>query len=237
MFWYPKFPTKQNLWRSGEQDYPVKCQDFFPEVLKLPIMKMMIDLKDYGGDNKISEVHKSDFLRLHLLSTMGGLWSDMDIFYLKPMETLYFNVEDNKNIETFYCDHNYGHSIGFLMASQNNKFFKKLIEISKEEYNPTFYQAMGAMIFKNHFSTSESINAITPAFNMDMDVVYPHDATYFKEILTQLQTRFTDKTIGIHWYGGHEVWKHFFYYTNGGLVNLPNNIIGNLLKNEREFTN
>jgi hypothetical protein len=237
IFTYPKHPTTNITWRDEEQKYTTACKDFLQELTKLPITMMEIDFNDYGLDNRMSEVHKSDFIRLRQLSNIGGVWSDMDIFYMKPMNELYFNIPENKNIETFYCDHNYGHSVGFLMGCQGNKWFGKLMEIAKKEYSPDRYQSIGAIIYKKYFSTPESINDITPAMNMSMDVVYPHDATYFPEILNQSQTRFTDKTIGMHWYAGSPLWKDFLVRTNGGLDNLPNNIIGNLLKDERKFTN
>ena len=42
-------------------------------------------MEDFNLSNEISEVKKSDFLRWHILSTEEGLWSDMDILYLKSM--------------------------------------------------------------------------------------------------------------------------------------------------------
>lgn len=233
VFMYPKYVSTRLSWWNPEQKYVAPCRDFMPELLDLPITKKEIDFEEYGFSNGMSEVHKSDFIRLLQLSTLGGLWSDMDIFYIKPMSSLSFNKPENKHIETFYCDHNYGHSVGFLMGCENNKFFGKLMEIAKREHNPMEYQSMGAIIYKKFFSTSESINEITPAMNISMDVVYPHDATYFAEILTTNTPRFTDETIGLHWYGGSALWKEFFQNTNGGMYNLPDNIIGNLLKNEK----
>ena len=52
---------------------------------------IQVDFQIYNFNNDMPEVHKSDFLRLELLSTIGGLWSDMDIIYFKPMNSLYFN--------------------------------------------------------------------------------------------------------------------------------------------------
>lgn len=231
-FMYPKYPSKSITWWNPEQKYNISCKDFLFEAMKLSIIKTPINFNDYGFSNDISEVHKSDFIRLFQLSTNGGVWSDMDIIYFKPMNSLYFNVPENKDIETFYCDHNYGHSVGFLMSSKENKFFKKLMDLAKSEYSPHHYQTMGAMTYKKYFSIPESINKITPAMNISMDVVYAHDATYFPEILSNGKPKFTDESIGLHWYAGSSIWKNFLNQTNGGLENLPDCIIGNLLKNE-----
>jgi hypothetical protein len=233
VFMYPKYPTNNVSWHNPDQRYKTQCTDFMSEVMKLPITKMEIDFTKYGFSNDMSEVHKSDFIRLVQLSTIGGVWSDMDIIYFKPMTSLYFNKIENKHIETFYCDHNYGHSVGFLMASEGNKFFGKLMNIAQQEHTPLEYQSMGAIIYKKHFSTSESINELTPAMNISMNVIYAHDATYFPEILTNATPKFTDESIGLHWYAGSNRWKSFLEETDGGLKNIPNNIIGNLINNAK----
>lgn len=130
---YPKYPFTNITWQNPEQKYNIDCKDFFSEAMELPITRIPIDFKLYGFTNQISEVHKSDYIRLIQLSSHGGVWSDMDIIYFKSMNDLYFNTPEHKNIETFYCDHNYGHSVGFLMSSSRNKFFKKLVDLVKKE--------------------------------------------------------------------------------------------------------
>lgn len=232
-FYYPKFPTYNISWRDPEQKFEVLGKNFINELMNLPITKIPVDFREFGLSNDMSEVHKSDYIRLEILSTVGGLWSDMDIFYIKPMNAFYLNSPEYKDIETFYCDHHYGHSVGFLMGCEGNKFFGKLRDLSKRKYYKDSYQSIGAHLYKLYFSTPESINEFTPAYNMSMDVVYSHDATYFPEILSQNQTKFTEKSIGLHWYAGSPLWKGFIEKTNGGLTNLPDNVIGNLLRNEQ----
>lgn len=230
--YYPKYPHNVFTWYSGEQSNGLICDDFFSKALELPITKTEIDFNDFELSNTMSEVHKSDFLRLHLLSTIGGLWSDMDIFYFKPMNSLYFNTIENNDIETFYCNHIYGHSVGFLMGCERNKFFGKLMAYAVREFNPAGYQSMGSLTYNKYFSTFESINAITPAFNISMDVVYAHNAGDIPTIINSSNQKFTNESIGLHWYAGSPLWKDFINKTNGGLDNLPNTVIGNLLKNK-----
>ena len=230
MLWYPKYPTTNVTWATGEQNSNFECKDFFPEVMELPIEKNAVDFTDYGFNNEMAEVHKSDFIRLQQLSTIGGVWSDMDILYFKPMSDLYFNTDENSNIETVYCDNLYGHCIGFLMGSEGNKFFKELREISKKTFNPHAYQIIGAITYNAFFNTPESINRFGPALNMSMDVVYSHNCGDIPTIINGTEDKFTNQSIGLHWYAGDPAWAKFITKTNGGLENLPNTIIGNLLK-------
>lgn len=232
MFWYPKFPTKNITWNTGEQKGGFECKDFLPEVMELPIVKTPVDFTKYGFSNEISEVHKSDFIRLQLLSTIGGVWSDMDIIYFKPMTDLYFNTEVNRDVKTVYCDRVYGHSIGFLMGSEENKFYGNLRMMAQRAYRPQHYQIMGAMTFNKFFNTPESIDRFGRSINMSMDVVYSHDCGVVPDLINGNEPKFTDESIGLHWYGGAPLWSDFISKTNGGLENLSNSIIGNLLKRE-----
>ena len=230
-FLYPKYFSKNKSWLSYEnKDETSSYKNFTQEVFDLPITKTDIDFRDFGIDNSISEVHKSDFIRLHQLSTFGGVWSDMDIIYVRPMNDFYLNTPENKDIETFICNNDYGHSIGFMMASEGNKFFKTLGEYAIKEYEPTYYQTIGARLYNKYFYTMDSINAITPAINFSLDVVYPHIAGNEEKILYGTVSNFTDRTLGVHWYAGHSQWKNFILQTNGGLENLPNTLIGKLIK-------
>ena len=63
-------------------------------LLAMEIEKIEVDLNELGVDNRMPESFKADFLRWRLLATAGGLWSDFDIIYFKPMESLYLNLEN-----------------------------------------------------------------------------------------------------------------------------------------------
>lgn len=233
IFLYPKQYTKTTSWLTYENKNTLsEYTDFMPDLKKLPVEFQEIDMNTYHISNNISEVHKSDFIRLIQLSQMGGLWSDMDIFYIKPMNDFYLNNKFYNGVQTYVCIREYGHSIGFMMASEGNKFFKKLHELSMAQYDPRWYQTLGARLYNRYFETIEKVNSLTPAINIQMDVVYPHVAGLEHELIDGTLPKFTERTIGVHWYAGHPQWEKFLEKTNGGLINLPDCIIGNLLKSE-----
>jgi hypothetical protein len=155
----------------------------------------------------------------------------MDILFFKPLSDLKVNSERNKDKQIFICRSSFGHSTGFLMAAPESKFFQKLARRLNYEWVASKYQCIGPNMFDKYFPTIESIDIISPAVNLEMDVVYAHDSTRVLELLNGTKTRFTSGSIGCHWYGGHRAWEAFMKDTNGGLVNLKNNIIGNLLRN------
>jgi len=232
MLWQPSLHAPVVTWHTHELDYGGIYNDYMPELMALPIESKIINFEDYGFGNTMSEVHKSDFIRLHILSTIGGVWSDMDIIFFKPIDKLRVNIPENEFADTFVSICEYGHSIGFFMATKYNMFFKALAGLAKKEFNATTYQGMGSLMFNKYFPTIESINKVNIAVNIGMEAVYPHDSNNAKEIYDGTKPNFTEGTIGLHWYAGSNMAGDFLNKTNGGMTNLSDNIIGNLLKNE-----
>jgi mannosyltransferase OCH1-like enzyme len=229
MLWMPKFPYAVVTWTTKELNYKKEWIDFLPELLNLPIEKRFVNMEDFGISNEISEVHKSDFLRLFLLHHYGGVWSDMDILYFQPMTKLEVNTPENKDAETFVCISHYGHSSGFYMANKGSEFFRKMTEYSKIERDPEKYQSNGPIACNKYFPTIESINEVSKAVNIKMDAVYAHDGQHIPDLYNGTKSRFTRYSIGCHWYAGHPLSGEFLNNTNGGLKNLPNCIISNLI--------
>ena len=234
MFWYPKSSASSVItWSSRELDYSLSCDDYINELKKLPIEINEIDFEDYGFDNNISEVHKSDFLRLQLIADYGGVWSDADIFYFNPITNLSVNTIENKDKETFVCTCYYGHSVGFFMGTAKNAFFTNMAANSinaYKEYLSHIYQYLASDLWNKHYPTLESIEQISPVVNIPMDAVYSNDADDVPSIYDGSPPKFTPNSIGIHWYAGHQLSGKFLEETNGGLNNLPNSVMGNLLK-------
>jgi hypothetical protein len=225
---YPKIPSvRNNTWGTRELGYDLNCTDYFEKLNSLPIEKNPIDFKEFGFSNDMAEVHKSDFIRLHLLSTIGGVWSDMDILYFKSITSLLVNKPVNKDKDTFISICWYGHSIAFLMASENNTIFNELKNHTHAEYRSDIYQCIGSTMYNKYF---KEISSIPFSADIGMSSVYPHDAHHIEEIYDGTLPKFTDDTIGMHWYAGHRLSGGFLNATNGGLHHLPNNILGNLLK-------
>ncbi len=230
ILWTPQYPNLGKVWKTREHGYHLQCSDKWEDLLKLPITVNKVDFTKYGLSNDLAEVHKSDFLRTHLLSTMGGVWSDMDILYFNPIINLRVNNKDNRNIDTFVCISYYGHSTGFMMASPNNNFFKTMFALSLKEYNPDQYQCIGPVLYNKYGKSIDSINKMSSAINIDMESVYWYDGHNIPELMSLGDPILLPNAVGIHWYAGYNKWGRFLNETDGGRINLPPTIIGNLLK-------
>lgn len=198
--YYPETISRDETWITKEQkNEKYEGNDFFGELADIQKVSLIkYDISALGFPNSMPEVHKSDILRLKLLSD-GGFWSDFDIFYFKPMESSILNTEKFINSEVLLCTHNASHSIGFLGGSENNDAFKYLLSKTSIRYRKNKYQCVGSSLFKEFSHNVPSIVG-----NIPKSLVYPIDWNETNKLLTK-EELLIDESIGIHWFGGSTI--------------------------------
>ena len=72
-------------WVSTEHSNVYDGKDFIDEAIKCSDNVVYFNMEDIGLSNDLPEVYKSDIIRNYLLVTYGGIWSDFDIVYFKPI--------------------------------------------------------------------------------------------------------------------------------------------------------
>ncbi len=228
--WTPRKVAADMSWMSSEHKYHLKCTNYLQQLLDLPIKIKVVDFDAIGFDDKASEVHKADFIRIKVMHEIGGAWTDMDVIYFNSMEDMSINSPDNASKETFVCLSHYGHSSGFMMSTSQSRFFKQMASVISKEFNPDVYPCIGPLMFDKYHPT---LKTILNSANIPMDTVYAYDARHIPELVGINVHRFTPESIGCHWYAGHKVWGPFLNKTDGGLRNLPPSIISTLLRGEK----
>jgi hypothetical protein len=197
--------TTKPTWTTLEQKNITEIQknttDYMSLVEKINGLEIVRhNFSKYGFSDAAHEVHKSDLLRWVLLSTEGGIWSDSDILYHQPMCVMTDNKPENSKYNTGICRYDpSSHAIGFLMANQNNTFFKRALEIAKSTFQPGKYQIIGSIIFNKHIKSIDGnvmyINPNTVYSITDEGIIkFLSDKTYIQNYR---------EAIGFHWYGGH----------------------------------
>jgi hypothetical protein len=229
ILWTSKYKSKLRTWNTGELNYAEKWDDWSDRFSELCNEVYEVDFAQLGVRNDISEVHKSDLLRYWVLNKYGGVYSDTDIVYFNPIVNLSVNRKENQVVETFVCICNYGHSIGFLMASLGSGFFGRMFNEACE-VDMVRYQSIGPDLCNMLFPNIESINDFYEAVNIGMDAVYYHNGQHIDELYKGNDMNFPYGSIGVHWYAGSPLSGYFLNSTNGGLKNLPDNIVGKLCK-------
>jgi hypothetical protein len=234
ILWYPMYSFTGKSWGIEHNYLPLNtklCKDYLPELMESSVTKMPVDFKELGFRDNTPEVHKADYMRIYTLFLYGGIWTDLDILFFKPLTELKVNIPENKDKATYVCiSPSYGHSTGFNMALEDSRFFGELKDRLNKNYDPNVYQCWGPNLFNDY---SRDIKKIPEAVEIGMEAVYAHDCFSVLELQKKVTPRFSDNSIGCHWYAGHSMWGKFFNETKGGVENLPNNIIGNLIKDAK----
>ena len=233
----PKYPSiSEPTWDSKEQKGVQVPEDYYEKLINSGVTVVLHDFKDYGYNNNVHEIYKNDYLRWLVLYKLGGLWSDTDIIYIKPIEELSDNISDNKDCDTFLCRYPTGaNAIGFLMSSGNNKFFGYIHEISKKVSDPNNYQAIGSFILNRLLRVTEFNKEFYPGTNflmLDYRSVYSinceHNAiSYFYKPFFRVKSE--EGVIGFHWYGGDPISQQFEFMLNEDNYKNFRNVISDLI--------
>tara|TARA_B110000211_G_C13856698_1_gene454623 strand:- start:60 stop:788 length:729 start_codon:yes stop_codon:yes gene_type:complete len=221
----PKNISTDTTWRRADShhrndstDYKSKENYFNQLLFEEPIKIIKVDFSKTVIGSSGSEPHKSDFLRWNVLYQKGGLWSDMDIIYHKPMTELYFNNYENSQTDLI-VSYDKRHiengvnltPIGFLLTKPKNSFFNSLAKKSIKLFDRNRYQSIGAYMWMGSYPNIESIREShhLRVLNLDHNVVYQFDWNNLEQIYKSRTEKLDDKSIGIHWYGGHPLSQEF----------------------------
>jgi len=232
-------------WTTFEQKSHTQLEkDYFSMVVDLDVTIIQHNFENYDFSNDAHEVHKSDLLRWHLLSTVGGVWSDFDILYQRPITSLAENTDNNSNADTVLCRyHNGRHAIGFIMSAPNNDFYLKILNLSKQNFKKESYQSIGSELIENNYKNIESYNQNFPNLNfifLNPDCVYSitynHVDHFYQGYITLKNRNKLNNTeiIGYHWYAGHPLSKTFEKEFHPESIDTTSNILVEVIKNNRK---
>ena len=210
--YYPKIKYQgKKTWDTHEHSQKFSGTNYLARLFSMDIEKIEINFNNYGMDNYMPETFKADFLRWYLLSTCGGLWSDFDILYFRPIDNFYLNIPANKHLDTLICLHSNGtevyHSIGFLLGSINNPYYRFVNSQTYGMLDKGNYQSIGSSILNHYFPKLLLVQQRFPALsfeNINANVVYPINYTMVPYIFhTPYMHYLTEQSIGLHWFAGH----------------------------------
>lgn len=233
--------TNPPAWDSIHQKNSSIDKDYFEELAKLDVEIIKQDFSE-DFDNAAHEVHKCDFLRWKILATEGGVWSDIDILYVKPIDELVENVDEEyqKSIDIFLCSFKKSkHAIGFLMSAGNNPFYRKMHELSKEAYDETQYQCIGGNLLNINFHSQAKIRKQfkvgSIAYFINPICVYAlqeESIPVFFSTPTEDTMKLIDDPglIGFHWYAGHPLAQELESRLDNSNVDQFDNFLTEIIK-------
>lgn len=210
IIYVPKIKYDNITWKSTHQKIRHEHKNYLDDLYKLDIEKIEIDFEEIGFYNNISEVHKSDYLRYYMLAKHGGLWSDMDILYIKPIDEVFNKFNSVNTALSFFSGY---YSIGMLMSSPNNDFFKHLTNSCKKYFDRTQYQCIGSPMIRKLYPSASSISKK----HKNINLLVLHNKYYLPFAYNKIEDIFVNNksnqinndTVGIHWFNGSSLSKNY----------------------------
>jgi len=231
---------------SGNANYvpDYTGEDYFPLVTQLDYVNIkMIDLNDYGISPDLHNILRSDILRYHMLYNFGGVWSDFDVLWLRPMEHLPKIVghsDFNVTICMFDGDKvhsQYHHNISILVSSPKHPFYRTIIDRCNyiqshflNELKGTGHQAYGTVLWNEMLPEVADLLDIYPDMvKLDYATFFPYSIFEMGRLYNQIDLSvLNDRVMCVHWFNGHTLSKD--YINNNKLT--TNCSMTTILKNE-----
>ena len=235
-----KLSRAKPAWDSFQQKDVNIASDYTDQLKELNVDIVLHDFGRYRFRNQAHEVHKSDFLRWRLLAQSGGVWSDIDILYTRPMTDLVENLSSNADVDTVLCPLKppVKHTVGFLLSSANNNFFKYIGKQAKKQYDPNVYQCMGSDLINQGFKTFESFGEQFPTNKflfLNRNCVYSVTSKtiglFYQKTNANVIAKINSKSVlGFHWFAGHPQSQIFENTLTADTVNEHNNLLSTVIK-------
>lgn len=243
--WTVKIHTPQQLstvdptWNSNEQKNVSIKEDYWEDLENMGV-EIVVQPPFEDFDNNAHEVHKSDFFRWKLLSKEGGVWSDIDILFINPMDHLLENIPENFLCDTAFSwyETNKKWAISFMLSSPNNKFFRKVHELSKNFYDKNRYQSIGSELLNNNWHRPGKLKKQNPESNfflLEQKSVYPIGPNEIEKFYAPLNNELIEiledpNIIGMHWFAGHPDSQKFESNLNENNIQTFDNILAEAIK-------
>lgn len=210
--------TKQHYTELGANtfvpDYTGK--GYFHLIEKLDYVELKeIDLIEWGVPLDAHSCQGSDLFRRNILYEKGGVYSDFDVIWLKPMSEFVNidcigNASDFESIVSFY-EYTHGfHNVSNLIAEAGSGFLLSLIEEQRKVRPPYKHQAFGSDMLNRLYPNWQSVVSKFPRMlALKYETFYPYstfemDRLFVENDLTPLYSK---NVMCIHWFNGNEYSK------------------------------
>jgi len=166
-----------------------------------------LEIVEIPGDEEVCSSHQSNFFKWKLLSTENCIYSDMDILYVKPLDTIY----DSLNSCDMSINHNGEYfSHGFMSSKKYNFFFSGLYSFLIGNFQSECYQGAGSNMIYAYLRVvaPEGLAELNRRFpnmtvwNFPERMIYPWGFSKPGEYFKSQHMTLPEECIGLHWYAG-----------------------------------
>ena len=197
--------------------------DYFDTIKDLPYVTIVkVDLKKYKIDENIHNILRSDIFRYNILYEKGGLWSDFDIIWLRPIECLLrvSTVGDIRKMGASVCRFDLvdrHHNISVLLSKPKHLLYKFMIQqtehIQKQGKDPDkyYHQTFGTDLLDALFLKLRDMTVLFPdVVAFPYRTFYPYSIFNMEELYKETKMKNIDEdVICVHWFNGHKLSKEY----------------------------
>jgi len=209
IMYMPMIRFDAKTWLTSEQKTVYHGTNYLKQLFNLDIEIRHIDFETIGFRNDVPEVIKSDYIRYWLLGNYGGMWSDMDIIYLRPVTNLFKSTDIPNGIDTVICYFAEHYPIGMFLSKPNNPFFLNLQRNAMANLDLNAYQSIGSKLVEKLYNYPDDVKKSHPELNilvMSNDSYLPYQwYDIYAIFLHNKPENITPITIGIHWFNGSNI--------------------------------
>lgn len=198
-------------------------KDYFYMIEELDYVEIRkVDLVQLGIGTDKHAILSGDILRRYVLYEHGGVYSDFDVLWLRPMEDLskVEHIGDIDNFEEMICLSQYKsgyHNVSILISEPKSNYNKYIIDEGKKLRPPFGHQDFGTDLLNRLFPTFSSIVEQYPrSLFLKYDTFFPYGIYFMENLWTKnnLQCLKDKNVIGIHWFNGHRLSKEYLNKDN-----------------------
>lgn len=209
-----------NFIYPGEPSYAPKYnhyngEDWFPQVRNMDFVEV-IDLTMPFHD--IHSILISDVWRRQILYETGGVYTDFDVIWLKPVSYLkdiefIGDFEKAVSVVSYYELTKGFHNVSILISEKGNDFDKTILEAQKNVRSLHDDQAFGTTLLNWMYPEFENIPF--PVLGVPYETFYPYSTYDLKKLFLENDLSvITNNTLAVHWFNGNPLSKMFI---NNGL--------------------
>lgn len=180
-----------------------------------------INIKDYDLPPDASTVLATDLFRTRILYENGGIYSDHDVIWLKPMSE-FKDVEHLGNIEDFECTacfYNYttGHNnVSIIIAEKGSEYLKSVIEAQNKISGHYTDQCWSAELLNRMFPNWETLKSHFPRMlALKYETFYPYSTFDLSPLFKKTDLSvLNDNVMALHWFAGNELSNEYMHDKN-----------------------
>ncbi len=180
-----------------------------------------VDIRDYGISLDLHNILRSDILRYHLLYNYGGVWSDFDVIWLKPMD--YFNnieyigsatPDEIGSVVSMRHTTSHEHNISIMMSSIKNEFIKSLIDRTNELQNSAkarTHQVFGTEMLDGMYPKLSDVTMKFPdVAGLKYETFFPYSIINMPALYEKNDLHYINNNVMcLHWFNGHILSKKY----------------------------